>query len=120
MNHSLLGPKPILQFTTPRMQQSMDILLRAAQSPASILITGESGTGKTVVARAIHQASHLSDKPLITVNCPSMSKELLESELFGHVRGAFTGAVRDHWGKVREADGGATAPAGGRDRKSVV
>lgn len=106
MNTPLLNPKPILEFTTPQMQDSMEVLLRAAKSPASILITGESGTGKTVVARAIHEQSHLSGKPLITVNCPSLSKELLESELFGHVRGAFTGAVRDHWGKVKEADGG--------------
>jgi two-component system, NtrC family, response regulator AlgB len=106
MNALPLSPEPILQFTTPQMRQAMDILLRAAKSPVSILITGESGTGKTVVARAIHQQSHLSAKPLITVNCPSLSRELLESELFGHVRGAFTGAVRDHWGKVKEADGG--------------
>jgi NtrC-family two-component system response regulator AlgB len=106
MNNLSFSPKPMLQFTNPQMRQSMDILLRAAKSPASILITGESGTGKTVVARALHQHSHLSGKPLITVNCPSLSKELLESELFGHVRGAFTGAVRDRWGKVKEADGG--------------
>ena len=88
------------------MRKSLDVLLRAANTPASILITGETGTGKSVIARAIHQQSHLSGKPLITVNCPSLSRELLESELFGHVRGAFTGAVRDHWGKVQEAHGG--------------
>jgi len=84
----------------------MDTLLRAAKTPASILILGESGTGKSVVARAVHKQSHLADKPFITVSCPSLSRELLESELFGHVRGAFTGALRDHWGKVKAAAGG--------------
>jgi two-component system, NtrC family, response regulator AlgB len=59
-----------------------------------------------VVARAIHQQSHLADKPFVTVSCPSLSRELLESELFGHVKGAFTGALRDHWGKVKAAAGG--------------
>jgi NtrC-family two-component system response regulator AlgB len=84
----------------------METLLRAAQTPASILIMGESGTGKSVIARTVHQQSHLSDKPFVTVSCPSLSRELLESDLFGHVRGAFTGAVRDHWGKVKAAAGG--------------
>src|SRR5690606_5121705 len=56
--------------------------------------------------RALHEKSHLADKPFVTVSCPSLSRELLESELFGHVKGAFTGAVKDHWGKVRAADGG--------------
>jgi NtrC-family two-component system response regulator AlgB len=84
----------------------MAVLMRAAKTPASILILGESGTGKSVAARAIHQNSHLAEKPFVMVSCPSLSKELLESELFGHVRGAFTGAVRDHWGKVRAANGG--------------
>jgi len=59
-----------------------------------------------VVARAVHQQSHLSDKPFVTVSCPSLSRELLESELFGHVKGAFTGALQDHWGKVKAAAGG--------------
>jgi two-component system, NtrC family, response regulator AlgB len=80
--------------------------LRAAKTPASILILGESGTGKSVVARAVHQQSHLSERPFLTVSCPSLSRELLESELFGHVKGAFTGALRDHWGKVKAAAGG--------------
>jgi NtrC-family two-component system response regulator AlgB len=71
-----------------------------------VLILGESGTGKTVVARAVHQNSRLADRPFVTVSCPSLSKELLESDLFGHVRGAFTGAVKDHWGKVKAAEGG--------------
>jgi two-component system, NtrC family, response regulator AlgB len=70
------------------------------------LIVGETGTGKTMMARAAHQQSHLSDKPFVTVSCPSLSNELLQSELFGHVKGSFTGAVRDHWGKVKAAAGG--------------
>jgi two-component system, NtrC family, response regulator AlgB len=100
------NPEPIFQFSTPVMRQAMEVLLRAAKTPASILILGESGTGKSVAARALHQNSHLADKPFVTVSCPSLSKELLESELFGHVRGAFTGAVKDRWGKVRAAEGG--------------
>jgi NtrC-family two-component system response regulator AlgB len=100
------SPEILLSSTTPRVKEVMDTLLRAAKTPASILILGESGTGKSVVARAIHQQSHLADKPFITVSCPSLSKELLESELFGHVKGSFTGALRDHWGKVKAAAGG--------------
>lgn len=98
--------EPIFDFTTPIMQEAMDVLMRAAKTPASILILGESGTGKSVAARAVHEKSHLADKPFVTVSCPSLSKELLESELFGHVRGSFTGAIKDHWGKVRAAEGG--------------
>ena len=88
------------------MQGALETLFRAASTPASILLLGESGTGKSVIAKAIHENSHLKDKPFVTVSCPSLSKELLESELFGHVRGAFTGAIRDAWGKVHAADGG--------------
>ncbi|MGA2030109.1 MAG: sigma-54 dependent transcriptional regulator [Verrucomicrobiota bacterium] len=98
--------EPIFDFTTQKMQEVMDVLLRAAKTPASILILGESGTGKSVAARAVHEKSHLADKPFVTVSCPSLSKELLESELFGHVRGSFTGAIKDHWGKVKAAEGG--------------
>jgi NtrC-family two-component system response regulator AlgB len=101
--HSL---EPIFDFTTPIMREVMEILLRAAKTPATILILGESGTGKSVAARAVHQQSHLADKPFVTVSCPSLSKELLESELFGHVKGSFTGAIKDHWGKVKAAEGG--------------
>jgi NtrC-family two-component system response regulator AlgB len=100
------SPEILLDSSTPLMKEVMDTLLRAAKTPASILILGESGTGKSVVARAVHQQSHLADRPFITVSCPSLSKELLESELFGHVKGAFTGALRDHWGKVKAAAGG--------------
>ncbi|MGH7989283.1 MAG: sigma-54-dependent transcriptional regulator, partial [Limisphaerales bacterium] len=98
--------EPIFDFTTPAIRDVMDVLLRAAKTPASILIFGESGTGKSVAARAVHEKSHLADKPFVTVSCPSLSKELLQSELFGHVRGSFTGAIKDHWGKVKAAEGG--------------
>jgi two-component system, NtrC family, response regulator AlgB len=98
--------EPIFDFTTPVMKEVMDVLLRAAKTPASILILGESGTGKSVAARAVHEKSHVADKPFVTVSCPSLSRELLESELFGHVRGSFTGAIKDHWGKVKAAEGG--------------
>jgi len=100
------SPEILLDSSTALMKEVMDTLLRAAKTPASILILGESGTGKSVVARAVHQQSHLADRPFVTVSCPSLSKELLESELFGHVKGAFTGALRDHWGKVKAAAGG--------------
>src|SRR6185437_5788860 len=100
------NPELLLDFASPGMRQVMEVLLRAAKTPASILITGESGTGKSVLARAVHEKSHLADKPFVTVSCPSLSKELLESELFGHVKGSFTGAIKDHWGKVRAAEGG--------------
>src|SRR5690242_18186605 len=90
------SPDILLDSSTPVMKEVLETLLRAAKTPASILILGESGTGKSVVARAIHQQSHLADKPFVTVSCPSLSKELLESELFGHVKGAFTGALQDH------------------------
>ncbi len=98
--------EPIFDFTTPAMREVMDVLMRAATTPASVLILGESGTGKSVAARAVHQNSHLADKPFVTVSCPSLSKELLESELFGHVKGSFTGAIKDHWGKVKAAEDG--------------
>jgi NtrC-family two-component system response regulator AlgB len=100
------NPEPLLDFATPSMRQVMDVLMRAAKTSASVLILGESGTGKSVVARSVHQHSHLAEKPFVTVSCPSLSKELLESEVFGHVKGSFTGAVKDHWGKVKAASGG--------------
>jgi NtrC-family two-component system response regulator AlgB len=100
------SPEILFDSSTPCVKETMDTLLRAAKTPASILILGESGTGKSVMARAVHQQSHLVEKPFVTVSCPSLSRELLESELFGHVKGAFTGAQQDHWGKVKTAAGG--------------
>lgn len=98
--------EPLFDFTTPALREVMDVLVRAAKTPASILILGESGTGKSVMARIVRDQSHLADKPFVVVSCPSLSRELLESELFGHARGSFTGAIKDHWGKVRAAEGG--------------
>ena len=100
------APPTRFESEDPVMQSALDTIFRAAKTPASILILGESGTGKSVIARTIHENSHLADKPFVTISCPSLSKELLESELFGHVKGAFTGAIKDAWGKVHAADGG--------------
>ena len=99
---------PPLRFTSEdkRTHDEFDTLFRAAATNASVLILGESGTGKSVIAREVHDRSHLRDKPFVTVSCPSLSKELLESVLFGHMKGSFTGAIRDTWGKVQAAEGG--------------
>src|ERR1700741_4326385 len=88
------------------MKSAVEILFKAAPTQAAILLLGESGTGKSVLAKAVHDRSEGRDAPFVTVSCPSLSRELLESELFGHVKGAFTGAIRDTWGKVAAAEGG--------------
>jgi NtrC-family two-component system response regulator AlgB len=99
-------PETDLRTEEPAMQQALDFVFKAAASAATILLRGESGTGKGVLARTIHARSSRSAAPFVTVQCPSLSAELLESELFGHVRGAFTGAVRDTMGKAAAAEGG--------------
>ena len=100
------SPGTELSSAEPAMQKVFDVVAKAAATPATILLLGESGTGKTVLARAIHSSSLQKDNAFVTVNCPSLSRELLESELFGHVKGAFTGAASDTVGKVALADGG--------------
>ena len=99
-------PEVDLATSEPKMREALDVAFKTAASEATILLRGESGTGKGVVARAIHARSQRAAGPFVTVHCPSLSVELLESELFGHVQGAFTGAVRDTVGKVSVADGG--------------
>jgi len=99
---------PEIDFSTESaaMQRVINLSRQVASTDATILLYGESGTGKTVVARAIHQWSHRANKPISIVSCPTFSPDLLESELFGHVKGAFTGAVRDHPGRIASCEGG--------------
>jgi transcriptional regulator with PAS, ATPase and Fis domain len=90
----------------PKMREVTELVARVAPAPTTVLVRGESGTGKELVARAIHRYSPLRDKPLLTVNCTALTPTLMESELFGHRRGAFTGAVTDKVGLFEKADGG--------------
>jgi NtrC-family two-component system response regulator AlgB len=99
-------PEADLKTDEPAMRQALEVAFKAAPTEATILLRGESGTGKGVLAQAVHARSPRSAGPFVTVHCPSLSAELLESELFGHVRGAFTGAVQDTLGKVAVAEGG--------------
>jgi two-component system, NtrC family, response regulator AlgB len=99
-------PQTELETNDPGMQRALEVAFKAASTPATVLLLGESGTGKTVLARALHERSAQRENAFVTVSCPSLSRELLESELFGHVKGAFTGAGADTWGKVAQADGG--------------
>jgi NtrC-family two-component system response regulator AlgB len=99
-------PEADLQTQDAGMQQALDLAWKAAPSEATVLLSGESGTGKGVLARAIHGHTRRAAAPFLTIHCPSLSAELLESELFGHVRGAFTGAVKDTAGKIAAAEGG--------------
>src|SRR5215207_8863374 len=90
----------------PAMERVVQLADQIARSEASVLITGESGTGKEVLARYLHQRSTRKAKPFVSVNCAAIPDNLLESELFGHERGAFTGAVARRIGKFEEANGG--------------
>jgi two-component system, NtrC family, response regulator AtoC len=95
-----------LKSRSPEMQRIFETVRTVADTKATILIQGESGTGKTLLARSIHRHSSRSDGPFVEVNCGALPDGLLESELFGHVRGAFTGAIKDRPGKFEIADGG--------------
>ncbi len=97
--HGIIGESTAIK----RIHQQIELV---AQTEANVLITGESGTGKELIARAIHDASNRKDKPMIRVNCAAIPHELFESEFFGHIRGAFTGAVRDRIGRFELANGG--------------
>lgn len=88
------------------MQEVYEIIENVAQSDANILILGESGTGKEVIANAVHYSSHRADKPFVKVNCSALPKELIESQLFGHIKGAFTGAMNDKTGFIGQANKG--------------
>ncbi len=105
----MLAPSvPEVDFSTasPAMKTVLDFISRAATSNAPVLLRGESGTGKGMLARALHTQSARREGPFVTVNCPTLTEELLSSELFGHAKGSFTGAVCDRPGKVEAAAGG--------------
>jgi len=101
------GPSlPGIIGNSPAMQNVYRITRRVAGTNASVLILGETGVGKELIAAAVHRLSHRSGGPLVRVNCGALSESLLESELFGHVRGAFTGAISDRAGRFQAANGG--------------
>ncbi len=95
-----------ITFRDQKMAQLLELVHTIADTQATVLITGESGTGKTMLARYLHEQSSRKAKPFVKISCGSLSETLLESELFGHVKGAFTGAIREKKGKFEEADGG--------------
>jgi NtrC-family two-component system response regulator AlgB len=104
----LADASPDVSFSTPSaaMRSVLDVIARTAAHDVPVLLRGESGTGKTVLARALHRQSPRRERPFAVVNCPALTEELLASEMFGHVKGAFTGAVRDQSGRVEAAEGG--------------
>lgn len=100
------GPDRAMIGQSPAFVRAIEIAERVAPSDLPVLITGENGTGKELMARAVHELSQRDDAPFVAVNCGALPENLLESTLFGHVKGAFTGAVRDKAGLFAEADGG--------------
>ncbi|HET8703793.1 nitrogen regulation protein NR(I) [Castellaniella sp.] len=103
---AVLGEAEMAPSQSPAMQDVFRAIGRLSQSGATVLITGESGTGKELVARALHRHSRRADGPFVAVNAAAIPRDLLEAELFGHERGAFTGAVQSRRGRFEEADGG--------------
>ena len=101
-----LEERPFLESHSPLMQRLLRDAERVAASDAAILLTGESGTGKNVLARQIHRWSPRREKAFVAINCTTLSEQLLESELFGHLKGAFTGAIKDKRGRLEGANGG--------------
>lgn len=101
-----MAPDTDFNSTTPAMQGVLHMARQVAATDAVVLLLGESGTGKSMLARAIHSWSHRAAQPFGVVSCPTLSHELLESELFGHVKGAFTGAQRDNPGRIPACDKG--------------
>jgi two-component system NtrC family response regulator len=100
------GVEREMVFASPAMEALLQTVDRVAPSEVSVLITGDSGTGKELVARRLHARSPRAERPFVAVSCAAMPAELLESELFGHKKGAYTGASRDRAGRFRRADGG--------------
>src|SRR5262249_17027174 len=100
------GGGTLLIAESPEMKPVLDLVARIGPSDANVLITGEHGTGKGVIARALHASSERAGRPLLTVHTGGLSEALFESELFGHVRGAFTDAKNDRVGRFELADGG--------------
>jgi two-component system, NtrC family, response regulator AlgB len=99
-------PQADLMTVEPQVQKAFELAQKVAAMPVTVLLLGESGTGKSVLARFIHEQSPRRENRFVTVSCPSLSRELLQSELFGHAKGSFTGALGDTWGKVAAAEGG--------------
>jgi NtrC-family two-component system response regulator AlgB len=99
-------PEARLETNSSAMGAVLEVVARAARSEVPVLLRGESGTGKEVVARTLHAGSPRASRPFVVVNCPTLSEDLLASELFGHAKGAFTGALRDRPGRVEAAQGG--------------
>ncbi len=106
LRDELAGGGESIVFSSPKFQEVFDLTLKVAESDANILVLGESGTGKELIAGALHRNSLRRDHPFVSLNCAALTETLLESQLFGHLRGAFTGAMANQKGLLEEADGG--------------